>query len=172
MAATSAEPLNERLQELARPYLESEAIVGVSIAVIHADDSATVHLGRTSEIGPSPDDDTLYEIGSISKVFTGILLADAVNRGEIRLDHEVNELLPTGVTMQDWQDRPMTVLDLATHRSGLPRLGDNMPSLSTDNPYADYTSTLAYGFWIRICSGVLQGRNTSIPILPSGCSDI
>ncbi len=142
----SAEPLNERVQKVAQTYVQSRSMMGVSIAVIHGDESATVHQGRTSEIGPPPNDQTLYEIGSISKVFTGILLADAVNRGEIRLDQNASELLPAEVTMPQWQDRPITVLDIATHRSGLPRLGDNMPSLHTANPYGDYTSALAYEF--------------------------
>ncbi|WP_442506504.1 serine hydrolase domain-containing protein [Novipirellula sp. SH528] len=142
----SAAPLNERVQKLAQTYVQSQAMMGVSIAVIDGDESATVHQGRTSEIGPPPSDETLYEIGSISKVFTGILLADAVNRGQIRLDQNASELLPAEVTMPQWQDRPITVLDIATHRSGLPRLGDNMPSLHTANPYGDYTSALAYEF--------------------------
>ena len=141
-----AETLQQRVQKVAQTYVQSQSMVGVSIAVIDGDDSATVHQGRTSEIGPPPNDATLYEIGSISKVFTGILLADAVNRGQIRLNQNASELLPTGVTMPRWQDRPITVLDVATHRSGLPRLADNMPSLHTANPYGDYTSALAYEF--------------------------
>ncbi|GAA5506202.1 serine hydrolase domain-containing protein [Novipirellula caenicola] len=142
----SAERLGQRVRKLAQTYIQSQRMVGLSIAVIDGDESATIHLGRTSEIGPPPNDQTLYEIGSISKVFTGILLADAVNRGEIRLDQDASELLPAGVTMPRWQDRPITVLEIATHRSGLPRLADNMPSLHTANPYSDYTSALAHEF--------------------------
>ncbi|EMI23007.1 penicillin-binding protein AmpH [Rhodopirellula maiorica SM1] len=138
--------LEQRVQKLAKTYIQSQSMMGVSIGVIQGAESATVHHGRTSEIGPPPNDQTLYEIGSISKVFTGILVADAVKRGEIRLDQPVSELLPTAVTMPSWPDRPITVLDIATHRSGLPRLGDNMPSLHTANPYGDYTSALAYEF--------------------------
>ncbi|HSR48682.1 MAG TPA: serine hydrolase [Anaerolineales bacterium] len=66
-----------------------------------------------------PDGDTVFEIGSISKVFTGILLAQAVVNGEVQLDDPISMYLPEGVA-PEYEGRSITLLDLATHTSGLP----------------------------------------------------
>ena len=65
-----------------------------------------------------PDERTLFEIGSITKGFTGILLADMVERGEARLEEPLSALLPA--PSPRWPVREPTLLELATHRSGLP----------------------------------------------------
>jgi CubicO group peptidase (beta-lactamase class C family) len=145
-ACADDKTLENKLERLAQPYIDAERVVGISIGVLKAGQATTAHVGRTRTKGKRPDDDTVYEIGSVSKVFTGILVADAVVRGRVRLDQPVQELLPEDVKMPAWQDRPITIADLATHRSGLPKISSNMPVLKTDNPYADYTSKLAYEF--------------------------
>jgi CubicO group peptidase (beta-lactamase class C family) len=96
--------------------------------------------------GPAPTADTLFEIGSITKVFTGLLLAIAVLRGELSLDAPVRELLPTDATVPDRDGVPISVLHLITHRSGLPRspLGRVAEAravlIDRANPYRDLTS--------------------------------
>jgi len=135
----------QEIEQLAEPWIEADYVAGISIGVLQDDSLATVHLGRADEEGNRADDDTVYEIGSVSKVFTALLVADAVGRGEITLEQPAQELLPDQVTMPTWQDRVITVRDLVTHRSGLPRVADNMPAEQED-PYAKYTSTLAYEF--------------------------
>ncbi len=148
LAAQQAKTLGEQVLPLATPYVDSEVVVGLSIGVVKGDDQATVHLGLTSDGGGQPNDQTIYEIGSISKVFSGLLLADAVQRKEVRLDQTISQLLgdDAKVKIPRWEDREITLIDLSIHRSGLPRLPNNMPSLNTDNPYQDYTSQLAYEF--------------------------
>ncbi len=86
----------------------------------------------------------IFEIGSVTKVFTALLLADMVVRQEVRLDQPVRELLPA-----EFQPKPsgaeITLGDLAIHHSGLPRLPRNLapfwgtlPARHADNPYAYY----------------------------------
>lgn len=99
------------------------------------------HFGHTTlPDGPPPADDTVYEIGSITKTFTGILLADMVLNGELRLESTIGEVLPEA------KDYPESVLNItleqiATHSSGLPRLPSNLFLTVKDpaNPYATYT---------------------------------
>jgi D-alanyl-D-alanine-carboxypeptidase/D-alanyl-D-alanine-endopeptidase len=67
-----------------------------------------------------PDGDTVFEIGSITKVFTGILLAQAVLSGEVQLDDPISLYLPEGVVAPEYEGKSITLLDLATHYSGLP----------------------------------------------------
>jgi CubicO group peptidase (beta-lactamase class C family) len=104
----------------------------------------TVH-GRIAADGPAPGADTLFEIGSISKVFTALVLADMVERGEVAFDDPVGTLLP-GVTVPARNGRAITLADLVTHTSGLPRLPSNLEGSSLDNPYARYRAADLYAF--------------------------
>jgi len=68
-----------------------------------------------------PDGDTVFEIGSVTKVFTGTLLAEAAVNGEVQLDDPISKYLPKRVAAPEYEGRAITLLDLATHTSGLPR---------------------------------------------------
>ena len=138
--------LARRIEQLAQPWIEAEYLVGVSIGILQGDSETTVHLGQADEDGNRADDQTVYEIGSLSKAFTALLVADAVVQGQVTLDQPAQELLPEGITMPAWEGRQITLADLATHRSGLPMVADNMPVATGENPYADYTSELACEF--------------------------
>lgn len=118
--------INDDVKKLAAGY------PGVAIAVADGDRTEIVTLGAV-------DRDSIFEIGSVTKTFTSLLLADAVTRGEVTLDTPVEKLLP-GFTIPKAGDRAITLLDLATHRSGLPRLPDNMKQKDAKNPYADYSA--------------------------------
>jgi CubicO group peptidase (beta-lactamase class C family) len=96
--------------------------------------------------GGTLDENTIFEIGSITKVFTSILLADMVERGEVGLDDPIERYLPEGVAAPRRNGRSITLLDLATHTSGLPRLPDNMDPADPSNPYADYSVEQMYAF--------------------------
>jgi CubicO group peptidase (beta-lactamase class C family) len=81
--------------------------------------------------------DSIYEIGSITKTFTGLMLSQMAMQGKVKLDEPVREFLPPGtVAKPDGQE--ITLLDLATRRSGLPPMPDNINLANMDNPYADY----------------------------------
>ena len=77
--------------------------------------------------GPLPDppcapERAVFEIGSITKVFTSLLMAIAVERGELGVDDPLVEHLPRGTRVPMRDGRPIRLVDLSTHRSGLPRL--------------------------------------------------
>ena len=69
--------------------------------------------------------DSIVEIGSITKIFTSLLLADMVNRKEAALDDPAAKYLPENVRMPDRSGKSITLLDLATHYSGLPPISGN-----------------------------------------------
>jgi CubicO group peptidase (beta-lactamase class C family) len=83
--------------------------------------------------------DSRFQLGSVTKVYTAELLAILAKRGTVRLDDPITKFLPTRLNHHD-EPRPITLLDLATHRSGLPRLPPIVPLLAA-NPYATYTAT-------------------------------
>jgi CubicO group peptidase (beta-lactamase class C family) len=90
--------------------------------------------------------DTVFEIGSISKVFTALILADMVSKGEVSLDDPAAKYLPQGATMPERGGKQITLRDLSTHVSGLPRLATNMPLSDPADPYADDSDALMLAF--------------------------
>jgi CubicO group peptidase (beta-lactamase class C family) len=76
------------------------------------------HVGKGDS--RAVDGDTIFELGSATKVFTALLLADMVNRGEVRLDDPASTYLPDSVTVPGRSGKLITLLDLCTHSSGLP----------------------------------------------------
>jgi CubicO group peptidase (beta-lactamase class C family) len=89
--------------------------------------------------------DTVFEIGSITKTFTALLLQDMVERGEMKLDDPVSKYLPASVKIPSRHGKEITLLELATHTSGLPRDVRNIASQNHSNPF-DYTSKQLYAF--------------------------
>ena len=138
---TKAE-IESGIKALVQPYVEGGVINSVAIGVIDGEIESVFGVGQiSSENTNAPDGDTLFEIGSISKVFTGILLADAIQRGLVTADQAAAELLPDGVKMPVWPKKPdlkITLTQLATHTSGLPGLPDNLQITDLVNPYAKY----------------------------------
>lgn len=130
--------LADRVDRLAKPYVEQQVVDGMTVGVLKDGEQALLGYGALGEGRGRPDADTIYEIGSITKLFTGLLLADAVVEGLVALDQPVGELLPRGVTMPARGDNAIRVLHLATHSSGLPRLPDNLDLSKHKNPYAAY----------------------------------
>ena len=92
--------------------------------------------------------DSIFEIGSITKTFTGLVLAQMVAQGKVKLDEPVRELLPPG-TVAKPDGAEIRLVDLATQRSGLPRLPDNFTPADKDNPYADYGAANLYAFLLK-----------------------
>ncbi len=142
---SAAEMTMAEARELAAPLVQAERADGLSVGVIDGKRQFTFHLGRTKQGQRVADDRTLYEIGSVSKVFTGILLADAAVADEGMLQQTPGVDVTT-VPLPKWQEQSITWLDMATHRSGLPRLPDNLQDAESDNPYASYDSTKALDF--------------------------
>ncbi len=121
--------------------------VGIVVGVIDRNGRRVIAHGRYKrgsrrQVGA----DTLFEIGSNGKVFTSLLLSDMVRRGEAALDDPVAKYLPGGVTAPQRGGRQITLADLATHTSGLPRMPRNYAPEDPHNPFADYTVEQLYAF--------------------------
>lgn len=110
---------------------------GMVLGVIEP--SGTRIVARGPAQGPKFDGDTVFEIGSMTKVFTALLLADMALNGEVALDDPVEKYLPEGATMPARGGKAITLRHLTMQNSGLPRLRDNMPYADPLDPYADYT---------------------------------
>ena len=127
--------------------VDQKKAVGIIVATIDAHGRNTVAYGAVAkDRSDAPDGNTVFEIGSVTKVFTSLLLADMVERGEVRLDEPVADLLPKTVKVPSHNGRQITLLDLSTQSSGLPRLPANLLPADFTNPYADYTPAKLYEF--------------------------
>lgn len=121
--------------------------VGIVVGLIDSSGRRTISYGKF-DVGDSRpvDGDTIFEIGSVTKVFTSLLLADMVQRGEVALTDPVAKYLPAGAKVPERSGRQITLEDLATHTSGLPRLPSNLSPKDPSNPYADYSVEQLYQF--------------------------
>ncbi len=111
---------------------------GVSIAVVE-------HGVRRVFAYGAAKPDSIFEIGSITKTFTGLILAQMVEQGKVKLDEPVRELLPAG-TVAKPDGAEITLVDIATQHSGLPRMPENFSPADPTNPYADYDAAKLYAF--------------------------
>src|SRR5271157_808540 len=121
--------------------------VGIVVGIIGPEGRRVIAYGHLDKGDPRPlDGDTIFEIGSVTKVFTSLLLADMAKRGEVALDDPVAKYLPPTVKMPERDGRSITLVDLATHTSGLPRMPTNFSPKDPANPYADYSVEQLYQF--------------------------
>jgi CubicO group peptidase (beta-lactamase class C family) len=121
--------------------------VGIVVGVIDANGRRFVSHGTFSVTDSRPvGNDTVFEIGSTTKVFTSTILADMVQRGEVSLDDPVTKYLRAEAKIPQRGGKEITLIDLATHTSGLPRMPSNFKPKDPGNPYADYTVANLFEF--------------------------
>ena len=119
----------------------------IVIGVVDSSRARYFAYGSTAVNGGTPvNERTVYEIGSITKVFTGVALADMVIRGEVGLDDPVRRYLPDSVRVPGTDSQPITLRLLSAQRSGLPRMPLNFAPRDPENPYADYDAAKLYAF--------------------------
>lgn len=147
-AAATAQhfPSTEELTALVRSRVEDGGAMGIVLGVLEADGTTRIVSYGDAGLNARPlGAKSVFEIGSITKAFTGTLLADMVARGEVSLSDPVSEHLPDRVTVPSRNGRQITLLDLSTHRSALPRMPSNMfPDGS--QAYPEYTIDDLYAF--------------------------
>lgn len=146
-AATHRLPADSAVRAMLRAFVDSGKTPGIVVGIFDAGRARFVSHGTDGPPDPTAiDENTLFEIGSLTKVFTATVLADMVQRAEVRLDDPVAKHLPPRTRVPSRAGRQITLLDLATHASGLPRLPRNLAVRDFTNPYAEYTSDKLYAF--------------------------
>lgn len=143
-------PLDLRVDSLVRPYIQMQHTAGICVAFIKDGKTTTYSYGEIKKGEKQlPDaDKTFFEIGSISKTFTGILLADEVVGGRMSLDDPINKYLPDSIGKMEFKDVPITLKTLSNHSSGFPRLPMNLYKKGDDanNPYQNYDIGRMYSY--------------------------
>jgi len=138
LPAEVVETIERRIEEGLTP--------SIALAIIDSSGVKFFNFGKTAKNGQEVDENTIYEIGSISKVFTGILLAQQVLDGDLKLEDEINNFLPDDIKVPVMGDTEITFGNLTDHTSGFPRMSNNFSPSNPQNPYADYTVDQMYEY--------------------------
>ncbi len=121
-------------REVLQRGVDSGAYRQLAVGWIDGSDQNTWFYGK----GSQPTAESEFEIGSLSEVFAGVLLAESAFQGKLRLDARLSSLLPQGAVIADAALGNRSLRDLATHRSGLPPVPPNLFPARIDDPYAEY----------------------------------
>lgn len=130
------------IDQLVQPLVDSGTIPGVVVAVIENGKPQILGYGKGS-----PDASTIFEIGSVTKTFTTLALAQMVEQKMVALDDPIRKYLPAGAVPPGKDgDTEIRLIDLASQHSGLPRLPSNLHPKDMANPYIDYSPQLLYAY--------------------------
>lgn len=146
--ATSAVPSDAEIRKILMERIDTyHQGVGIVVGLIEPTGRRVIAYGALDKGDARPlNGQTVFEIGSVTKVFTSLLLADMVQRGEVALTDPVAKYLPGGVKVPQRDGKAITLQDLATQTSGLPRMPDNFTPKDPANPYADYSPEQLFQF--------------------------
>jgi len=139
-AAVSAIAPDDEIRRILVKRIDTDKqSLGIVVGILEPKGRRLVAHGRLAKDDARPlNGDTVFEIGSVTKVFTALLLADMVQRGEVAITDPIAKYLPADVKVPERGGRSITLQDLVTHTSGLPRMPTNFAPKDPSNPYADY----------------------------------
>ena len=159
-----ATPLDLEVDKAVANFMDNPKNAGLSIAIIKDGQTQIYHYGETKKGSKRlPNNETIYEIGSITKTFTGILLAKAVEDQKLSLYDDVRKFLPAKCSDLAFGNHPIILRHLASHTAQLPRLPENFdqqPYFDPQNPYKNYNTDMLYDYLstlqIKSMPGVTQ----------------
>src|SRR5690242_10667198 len=144
---SSQSMLTDEIKSNINARVESGLNAGIVVGIIDANGTQYYSAGVKSLKTKEPvNQNSVFEIGSITKTFTAILLADKVMKGEMKLDDPLQKYLPEGVNAPTRDGKSITLQQLSNHTSSLPRLPSNLQPANIANPYADYDEKQLFDF--------------------------
>ncbi len=140
-------PSDSAIRAIIKERVDSKRSSGIVVGLLEPSGRTRIFAYNEQQHGePVFDGRSVFEIGSITKVFTTSILADMVANGEVTLDDPVAKYLPPTVKVPARNGKQITLQDLATQSSGLPRMPTNFKPANAANPYADYTAEQMFEF--------------------------
>jgi D-alanyl-D-alanine-carboxypeptidase/D-alanyl-D-alanine-endopeptidase len=148
LAQDSPVPPDAEIRKILADRVGAENLgIGMVAGVIDGKGRRVVAYGSLAKNDKRPlNGDTIFEIGSMTKVFTSLVLMDMVQKGEVAVTDPISKYLPENVKVPERNNRKITLQDLSTQSSGLPRMPSNFTPKDASNPYADYTIEQLYQF--------------------------
>jgi len=145
---TDTRDLRQRAAKMGEGYIADRKNGALVIGLTQRGQRVVLGFGQASPTNPVPPDaQALFEIGSVTKVFTALALARLELDGKVKLTDTLRALLPEKVALAKSLE-PVTLLHLATHTSGLPRLPSNLDTSAANlpNPYVKYRAEELHQF--------------------------
>lgn len=140
--------LDSLIHNLCKEYMSMPQTCAISIGVLQNGKRTYYNYGeKTRGSANLPDRFSVYEAGSITKTFTGLLLAQAISEKKIKPEDDIRDYLPGRYPNLAYGNTPITVVHLVNHSSGLPRVPSNIfaqENFDTLNPYKNYTEKMLY----------------------------
>lgn len=138
---------SQTFEELCKQRVDLEETPGIAVAIYENGNTTYLTFGLANiETKEAVTSKTLFEIGSITKTFTCTALANAVVKNEMGLEDNVQKYLPPMIVLPTKNGKQISILNLATARSGLPRMPSNFGPRDSQNPYIDYTEKELFAF--------------------------
>jgi CubicO group peptidase (beta-lactamase class C family) len=141
-----SDPSGDAAASLSHTLAKQQAYpaTGIVAGLLDAHGQRIVTQGRSdADDGRALDGDTVFDIASVTKIFTALLLADNVVRGKMAMHDPLSKYLPAEVHVPDFQGQPITLLDLVTYSPGLPGWPADMPKLKLA-PFPQYSAEQLY----------------------------
>ncbi|MCG8476995.1 MAG: beta-lactamase family protein [Cytophagales bacterium] len=152
--------LAQDIENIIKPMVDDKTTVGAAVGIVKPGGAKEMFFYGEKNKGQSdiPDENTLFEIGSITKTMTATVLAEMVLNSEIILDDAVEDYLPEIENFPNYNGEKITFKHLANHTSSLPRLPGNLTDGNFDErqPYLNYTKEMMFDF--------LDGYNLPRPV--------
>lgn len=127
-AVPSPASIDAIVNAAAADYLDNPGTAALSIGLSYRGKSKTYHFGRVSKALPvAPTDQTIFAIASVTKTFTGALLAKAELDGKLDTKDPVVKYLDGSYPNLQFEQQPVRLFHLLNHRSGLPFILPNPP---------------------------------------------
>jgi serine-type D-Ala-D-Ala carboxypeptidase/endopeptidase len=140
-------PSDAEILAILKQRVDEKRSAGIVVGVLEADGhTRTVAYGDAGPEQPPLDGNSVFEIGSISKVFTATVLAELVQEGAVTLADPAQKYVPGTVHLPTRGGKQITLGNLSEQNSGLPRMPTNFHPRDASNPYADYTVEQMYEF--------------------------
>jgi len=127
--------LTDPVKKVIRDNVNNGKHQALFVGIIDENDIEYYYYGDTAKDENPIDENTIFEIGSVSKVFTTLILADMVEKGEVNLNDPIDKFLPEEISTPTKDGRSITLFDLATHSSGLPRMPHDFPTSDMDEQF-------------------------------------
>ncbi len=146
-ACQAQTPLSEEVKANIKLRVDNGMNTGIVVGLIDTKGTSYFSYGvKSLDTKEIVDEYSIFEIGSITKTFTGILLAESILKNEMKLDDPLQLYLPQGVLAPTRNGESIKLVHMANHTSSLPRMPSNFNPSNPANPFADYSEKQLYEF--------------------------
>jgi D-alanyl-D-alanine-carboxypeptidase/D-alanyl-D-alanine-endopeptidase len=137
----------DQISQILKEAVNSKRSKSIIVGIIDSAGRRVYSEGVLSDQNPAkPNANTIYEIGSITKVFTSLVLADMSLKGKLSLEDPLSKFLPASIKVPVRNGKEITLLNLSTHTSTFPRFPFNTDPKNIDDPYGDYSNNKLYEY--------------------------